>query len=30
MFQFYRYLHAKHAIHCFYTKFLGWELYVHM
>ncbi len=30
MFQFYRYLHAKHAIHRFDTKFLGWELYVHM
>ncbi len=30
MFQFYRFFHAKHAIHCFYTKFLGWELYVHM
>ncbi len=30
MFQFYRYLHAKHAIHHFDTKFLGWELYVHM
>ncbi len=30
MFQFYRYLHAKHAIHRFDTKCLGWELYVHM
>ncbi len=30
MFQFYRYLHAKHAIHRFDTTFLGWELYVHM
>jgi len=30
MCQFYRFLHAKHAIHCFYTTFLVWELYVHM